>query len=204
MGHILKIHGSINEISGIVISQDDYDTFERKQKYLHAKLLTYFMEHPLFFLGYSITDENIRNILADISEIVTENTDEVVENIWFVDWNPEIDENMSPPSDRYISLGDGKTIRINYILISDFLGVYQELYQASMVDISELREFEENIYNIVKSKTISNLEVDMISISSINSVEKIEEFIGIDEQVKNDEMLVKNVIGLATISDQNS
>ncbi len=201
LGHILKIHGSINEISGIVISQDDYANFERKQKYLSAKLLTYFMEHPLFFLGYSVTDENIRAILADISEIVTENTDVVVENIWFIDWNLEIDENLSPPTDRYITLGDGKTIRINYVLVSDFLKVYQELYQASIVEISELRALEENIYNIVKSKTISNLEVDMISISDINSVEKIEEFIGIDEQVESGKLNVKNVIGLSTISD---
>ncbi|MDM5319017.1 SIR2 family protein [Bacillus pumilus] len=201
LGHILKIHGSINEISGIVISQDDYANFERKQKYLSAKLLTYFMEHPLFFLGYSVTDENIRAILADISEIVTENTDVVVENIWFIDWNLEIDENLSPPTDRYITLGDGKTIRINYVLVSDFLRVYQELYQASIVEISELRALEENIYNIVKSKTISNLEVDMISISDINSVEKIEEFIGIDEQVESGKLNVKNVIGLSTISD---
>ncbi|MDZ4427883.1 SIR2 family protein, partial [Bacillus cereus] len=110
IGHILKIHGSTNKPEDIVISSDDYEVFHEKQKYLTAKLLTYFMEHPVIFLGYSVTDSNIRNILADISEIVSGDTDEVVNNIWFIEWKKEeIDPEFRPPTDKTIDLGSGKS-----------------------------------------------------------------------------------------------
>ncbi|WP_096155711.1 SIR2 family protein [Bacillus sp. FJAT-45066] len=52
IGHILKIHGSVEECNSIVIEQQDYDSFFNKQIYLIAKLFTYFMEHPIIFIGY--------------------------------------------------------------------------------------------------------------------------------------------------------
>lgn len=201
IGHILKIHGSTEEINEIIISKKDYDFFNQKQKYLTAKLLTYFMEHPVFFFGYSITDENIKNILADISEIVSENSNQIVDNIWFVEWVKEpISEDFAPPTDKTIDLGNGRSIRINYILLNNFNEVFEALYQPSFVELSELRDLQENVYNIVKSKTISNLEVDMVSIQQINTMEKIEEFIGINSQVKNGGTHA-TLIGLATITD---
>ncbi|MFP3878983.1 SIR2 family protein [Bacillus paralicheniformis] len=90
IGHILKIHGSTEKPEEIVISAEDYDSFHEKQKYLIAKLLTYFMEHPVIFLGYSVADENIKNILADISEMVSGGSNEIVNNIWFVEWEKEL------------------------------------------------------------------------------------------------------------------
>ncbi|EHT2878597.1 SIR2 family protein [Enterococcus faecalis] len=201
IGHILKIHGSTDEIEEIIISQDDYDFFNQKQKYLSAKLLTYFMEHPIFFFGYSITDENIKSILADISEIVSENSDQIVENIWFVEWKKDkIDPDFAPPTDKTVDLGNGKSIRINYVQLNDFINIFEKLYQPSLVELSELRDLQDNIYNIVKSKTISNLEVDMVSIQPVNTIEKIEEFIGINSKIQ-DENNHKTLLGLATITD---
>ncbi|HFU6520738.1 TPA: SIR2 family protein [Enterococcus hirae] len=201
IGHILKIHGSTDELNEIIISKEDYDFFNKKQKYLTAKLLTYFMEHPIFFFGYSITDQNIKNILADIAEIVSENSDQIVDNIWFVEWKQEpINENFAPPTDKTIDLGAGKSIRINYILLNSFEEIYESLYQPSIVELNELRDLQENIYNIVKSKTISNLEVDMVSIRSVNTLEKIEEFIGINSTVQEDTNH-STFLGLATITD---
>lgn len=201
IGHILKIHGSTDELDEIIISKKDYDFFNKKQKYLTAKLLTYFMEHPIFFLGYSINDVNIKNILSDISEIVSENSDQIVDNIWFIEWQEEtIDANFAPPIDKTIDLGDSKSIRINYVLLNSFEKIYEALYQPSIVELSELRALQENIYNIVKSKTVSNLEVDMVSIQQINTIEKIEEFIGIEGK-KSKTQEHGTFIGLATITD---
>ena len=201
IGHILKIHGSTDELNEIIISKKDYDFFSTKQKYLTAKLLTYFMEHPIFFTGYSINDQNIKNILSDISEIVSENSNQIVDNIWFIEWQDDsIANNFAPPIDKTIDLGEGKSIRINYILLNSFEKVYAALYQPSLVELSELRDLQDNVHNIVKSKTDSTLEVDMVSIQQMNTIEKIEEFIGINNQVP----VGKNrgtFIGLATITD---
>jgi hypothetical protein len=69
-GEIFKIHGCVSDFNSLVFTQQDYDEFMRKKKYLSAKLLTYFSEHPLLFLGYSASDPNIRAILSDIDEAI--------------------------------------------------------------------------------------------------------------------------------------
>lgn len=47
----MKIHGSSHEVESIVITNEDYVDFYKRKKYISAKLLTYFAEHPLFSLG---------------------------------------------------------------------------------------------------------------------------------------------------------
>ncbi|MCV5737918.1 SIR2 family protein, partial [Escherichia coli] len=72
-GEILKMHGCSSQYETIVLTAEDYTDFNKRKKYLSAKLLTYFAEHPLFFFGYSATDTNIKGILSDIDEILAPN-----------------------------------------------------------------------------------------------------------------------------------
>jgi hypothetical protein len=179
IGHILKIHGCMTKPEEIVISAEDYNNFLEKQKYLTAKLLTYFMEHPVVFLGYSISDPNIKGILSEISEIVTGGSDQVVNNIWFVEWKrDEIPVDLKPPTDKTIDLGDGKSIRVNYLLVNSYESVYESLFQDSLTPTDVLRELQENVYNIVKSKSITELEVDMVNVHNITDVNVLAQLLG--------------------------
>ncbi|WP_244664896.1 SIR2 family protein [Candidatus Symbiopectobacterium sp. 'North America'] len=81
IGKILKIHGCCSTPESIIINSDDYGDFIKKKKYLSAKLLTLFAEHPLIFIDYSAEDENIKNILSDIDELLSENG-EIIPNIY--------------------------------------------------------------------------------------------------------------------------
>lgn len=49
IGEIYKIHGCIKNPNSILINSDDYKQIELKHKYIAAKLLTIFVEHPIFF-----------------------------------------------------------------------------------------------------------------------------------------------------------
>ncbi|MED3616055.1 MULTISPECIES: SIR2 family protein [Bacillus cereus group] len=179
IGHILKVHGCVSNPEEIIISDDDYKLFKKKRKYLSAKLLTYFMEHPIVFIGYSISDENIQKILSDISEIVSETEDEIVNNIWFVEWKKEsIPEDFTPPIDKVIPLGEGQNIRVNYLLVNTFEDVYKSLMQSDKSDIDFLSTLQENIYNIVKSKTVTNLEVDMVRMNGLRDIETLSSYLG--------------------------
>ena len=203
IGHILKIHGSITKPEEIVIATEDYELFHEKQKYLTAKLLTYFMEHPVVFLGYSISDPNIKSILADIAEIVSGDNDEVVNNIWFIEWKKnEIEADYKPPSDKTIDLGDGKSIRINYMLVNSFERLYESLYQNTAASVDVLRALQNNVYNIVKSKTITDLEVDMVRVSNISDEKSLAKLIGFteadDKQVPTEKI---KLLGVGTIAD---
>jgi SIR2-like domain len=53
VGEIFKIHGCVSAPESLVFTDTDYREFIKKKKYLSAKLLTYFSEHPLLFVGYA-------------------------------------------------------------------------------------------------------------------------------------------------------
>ena len=179
IGHILKIHGCVSQPEEIIISKEDYDKFKDNRKYISAKLLTYFMEHPIIFIGYSISDENIKKILSDISAIVSENDDSLVNNIWFVEWqNEKIPNELVPPTDKVIPLGGNKNIRVNYLLVNNFEELYTNLKQGDKSDIGFLSDLQENIYNIVKSKTITDLEVDMVRMNELRNEESLAQYLG--------------------------
>ncbi|MGG5460286.1 SIR2 family NAD-dependent protein deacylase [Clostridium sp. B9] len=183
IGQIFKIHGCVSKPEEIIISKNDYTNFKKKQKYLSAKLLTYFIEHPIIFIGYSLSDENIVGILNDIADMISVE-DNLVENIWLIDWNKDtIDEEKRPPSEKVINLGENTTIRINYIEVNDFIELFKTLQQGSSVEIDELLNLQDTIYNIVKSKTITNLEVDSISFKDIWTENNIIDKLGLKDIV---------------------
>ena len=56
IGEIYKIHGSITKPNSLVLTSADYLEFEKNASYLIAKLLTIFLEYPVIFMGYSLSD----------------------------------------------------------------------------------------------------------------------------------------------------
>lgn len=204
IGRVLKIHGCMDKPHEMVISKEDYKSFEEKQKYLIAKILTYFMEHPIIFLGYSVSDENIKNILSDISGIVTENPDEIVENIWFIEWSKDpIDSSERPPQDKNIPIGEGKSIRVNYIKVNTFDLLFENLYLEDVSSVDALINFQDMVYNIIKSKSISELSVDYITMRSIESENQLAEKIGfrsISPELLEGGQTV-TLLGIGTIAD---
>lgn len=86
IAEIYKIHGCSSDPKSLVLTKDDYDEFKNKNSYLAAKLLSIFLEHPVFFIGYSLNDENIASILGSISEIMTTNEqrEKIAKNLIFV------------------------------------------------------------------------------------------------------------------------
>lgn len=164
IGHILKIHGSVDDCKDIVIEKQDYKNFFDKQIYLIAKLFTYFMEHPIVFIGYSLSDENIQKILYNVKQIIDSDAEPMIPNMWFIDWSSEeINPDSRPQREKSISVGNGESVRVNYIKLHTYEKLYEALYQDS-VDIETLKQLEETVYNVVKSDTITNLEVDIASL----------------------------------------
>lgn len=203
IGQILKIHGCVNTPDEIVISAEDYELFHEKRKYLVAKLITFFMEHPIIFLGYSISDSNVKKILADISEIVSESEIEIVDNIWFIEWSEEeIPESSKPFTDKSIDLGSGKSIRVNYLLVNSYKEIFENLNQNDISEISALKMLEDRIYNIVKSNSITDLAVDVITMSRVEDEKALASMLGIKSR-KNDleQQVSKTIFGVGTISD---
>ena len=72
IGEIYKIHGSVTDPRGRwCLPRGDYDEYWKKNPYLIAKILTLLVEHPVIFLGYSVSDPHIRQLLANLVSCLT-------------------------------------------------------------------------------------------------------------------------------------
>lgn len=125
-GEIMKIHGSSHEVESIVITNEDYVDFYKRKKYISAKLLTYFAEHPLFFFGYSINDENIKAILSDIDEIIAPNN-ALIPNIYLVSFSKDCEATGSHQKELLIGVGENKSVRIKVIYANNFGWIFDAL-----------------------------------------------------------------------------
>ncbi|OFK82938.1 hypothetical protein HMPREF2799_05975 [Staphylococcus sp. HMSC057A02] len=65
---IYKIHGCITNPRSIVITKEDYDRFQRNSVLISAKIISMLMNSPIIFMGYSLTDINIRNIIGEFTK----------------------------------------------------------------------------------------------------------------------------------------
>lgn len=133
IGEIFKIHGCRSIPKSIVINEADYDRFEEDHKYLSAKLLTYFIEHPLIFIGYRAEDSNIKSILYDVYRMVRADF-QLVPNIYILEWNPKLNAASYPARDKVISVAPDVNIRIKSISASSFDWVFQAFGQAGNLE----------------------------------------------------------------------
>lgn len=163
VGEVFKIHGSIDEPSSLVLTTEDYEDFNRTKRYLSAKLLTYFAEHPLLFIGYSATDENIKNVLYDMSRMFTP-TDALIPNIYILQYDEGINEASEPTRERVLEVGDDINVRIKSISASDFGWVYEAFGSSGVmekVDLKALRSLANRMHSLIRTDIPSkNVQVN--------------------------------------------
>lgn len=153
VGEIFKIHGSVAEPESMILTKEDYETFDRDKKYLSAKLLTYFAEHPLLFIGYSATDQNIKNILYDMSRMFTP-TSSLMSNIYILQWDNSIAEHSMPAKEQVLEVGDAINVRIKSISANDFGWVYEAFSVGGTmekVDLKALRALANRMHNLIRT-----------------------------------------------------
>lgn len=64
---LYKIHGSIENPSDIIITKEDYEKFNKNSILISAKITSLMMHSPIIFIGYSLSDLNIRRIIRNIT-----------------------------------------------------------------------------------------------------------------------------------------
>ena len=152
IGEIFKIHGCVSDPKSLILTRNDYNEFSKKKKYLSAKLLTFFAEHPLLFIGYSASDPNIRSILSDIDEIISEES-ELIPNIYILQWQENLLDSDYPRRDTSISLDDHRSIRVKCIIAKNFEWVFKAFAQSKPLESihpKTLRALLARTYDIVR------------------------------------------------------
>ena len=168
IGEIYKIHGSIERPESIIINSRDYAIFEEKSKYLAAKLLTLFIEYPIIFMGYSISDPNIQNILNNIIKCLPRDKVEVLKNRFvFVEY----------VEDDIIELGthtlkvDDKLLEMTKIQINDFNLLYSQIgKRKTKIPVGVLRNLKEQLCEyVITSEPTTKLRVANIDDKRIDN-----------------------------------
>ena len=65
-GSVYKIHGCVSNPANIIMTEQDYQDFDNKYELIRAQLLSLFIHNPIIFIGYSISDTNIKSILRTV------------------------------------------------------------------------------------------------------------------------------------------
>lgn len=150
VGEIYKIHGSYKKPESLVLTSEDYEGFERKNPYLAAKLLTIFVEHPVIFLGYSLSDPNIRQILTNIASILTQdNIGKLQNRLIFVQWDPTV--STSAMTQTVFPVGS-LSLPIWQITVSDYEDIFGALASLKeRLPVPFLRRWQKQIKELVRT-----------------------------------------------------
>ena len=153
VGEIYKIHGCINEPESLILTQEDYKEFDRKNTYLAAKLITIFIEHPIVFIGYSMNDKNIKTILASIVKCLDQDgINRLQKNLFFVEWDK--DKNVEMDIERHdIQMSEGVTLPVIRINTHEFKSVYEcfSVFERK-IPATTLRLYKQYFYDIIRSE----------------------------------------------------
>lgn len=176
VAEIYKIHGCASDSESLVLTEDDYREFRDRNPYLAAKLITIFVEHPIIFIGYSITDEHIQAIISDISRCLgPDRLGDFEKNLIFV---VRAKGKESSIGTGVMTLGSAN---INYTVVStdDFGEAYSAISTIKrQVPARILRFFKEQMYEIAKS-TKPEEKISVVDIDDIQEKEDVEFVVGV-------------------------
>lgn len=177
---LYKIHGCSSSPESIIINSKDYEMVARKRKYLAAKLLTIFVEHPIIFIGYSISDEDITSILTDIVDCLSdEQLSTFRSRLIFIDRLSEDSTEEYTVEDMSVII-DGKSIPMIKICAKDYGIIYDVLSQnKSKYPVKILRSLKQNIYELVTTNDPADKLKIMLPFDKMDNFQNIEYVIGV-------------------------
>ncbi|XKM13501.1 SIR2 family protein [Orbaceae bacterium ac157xtp] len=166
---LYKIHGDVTDPDSIIINQNDYEKYDKNSVLISAKILSNLINTPIIFLGYSLTDRNIKKLLSDFSsQFPREDDRKSAERIIVIQYEKD-NLNINP-------VYSSNDLKIPYIEIKT--DNYKKIFQ----DISTINEgltpYEVLRYQrvirdlIVTEGSKGNLDKILVSPSDIENLEK--------------------------------
>lgn len=183
-GSVYKIHGTIKSPESIIITEEDYEKFEIQYDLIKSVLIYSFIHNPIIFLGYSIQDRNIQNLLQTIFQYIKYDSDigkKIRNNFLIVEYNNEEDkDNLTVlPYDLKF---DSTTISINKIKTNRFKDIYDAISNLQLpISAMDVKKVKNVLYNLETGGTMKvhiedNIEEldpkdKIIAIGSANSIQ---------------------------------
>lgn len=127
IGEIYKIHGSVTDPSSMVIDERDYQRFSEHQDYLTSKILTIFGEYPIIFLGYSLSDQDIREIISSIASCAGEKrAQEIAKRFIFVEYSAD-----NVIASTHYEVNSSQVVEMTGIRTANFTPIYEAIAKTN-------------------------------------------------------------------------
>lgn len=166
IAEIYKIHGSASRPSSLVLTEEDYRGFHAANPYLAAKLITIFVEHPVVFIGYSLADTNIQELLRGITRVLgQDNLPKLQNNLIFV----QRAHGEQPQYSKTLMAIDGGQLPITIVKSDDFVPIYEALDSVKRkIPARILRYCKEQLYEMVRDTAAS----EKLCVVDVDDIEK--------------------------------
>lgn len=69
---LYKLHGCVESPQDIILTEKDYQGFEENSVLISAKIISMMMNSPIIFIGYSLSDINVRKIIREFTRSLDE------------------------------------------------------------------------------------------------------------------------------------
>lgn len=177
VGEIYKIHGSVSDPRSLVLTRDDYQTYWERNPYLIAKILTLFVEHPIIFIGYSVSDPHIRKLLANLVECLTPSQRDVLnDRLVFVNRKPKGATTQFSQGTLTVA---NHTIAIREYSLYDFSELYEMLATLPRTFPAKLmRQLKESVYKLAYDSTPQG-RLRVLPIAEGDDIENLEVVVGV-------------------------
>lgn len=182
-GEIYKIHGCQRDFDSLVLCDDDYEYFNEKNKYLASKLITIFMEHPIFFMGYSMQDINIQKIFETISDCLNDvQLEKLSSRLFFISWEKDCVEPRIE-SKHYFRFTN-KSIFVTKVVVSDFSPIYEIFSKLRRkIPVDMMRRLKDQLYELVRTNDPKN-KICVVDMDDMDNMEELDFVIGLGVQDK--------------------
>lgn len=192
VGEIYKIHGSIVNPNSLILTAEDYQEFEDRNTYLAAKLLTIFIENPVIFIGYSLDDKNVQEILKSIVKCLTKDKiQKLQDRLIFCQWTPDDIEPIMTDSTMLIS---DTIIPIKLITLNNFTDIYTVLANnKKKLPTKVLRQMKGMVYDFVKSNNSKQKIFVADNLDDIENIHNAEFVYGIGIKDKLSDIGIKGI-----------
>ncbi|MEE3895303.1 SIR2 family protein [Priestia megaterium] len=143
---LYKLHGCATEPQSLIIAENDYGKFNKNSVLISAKIISTLLHSPIVFLGYSLTDENVRKIIKDFSSSLSEKELSKLESRIIV---VEREEGVEEIKEVVVTETD-LNCRLTLIKTDNFEAVYKKISQVNQgVAPSEVRKYQHIIKDLI-------------------------------------------------------
>lgn len=168
---LYKIHGCVKEPKSLIINKEDYEKFDKDSILISSKIISMLLHSPIIFLGYSLTDRNVRKIIKDFTGSLNEEEKiELERRLIVIQWKDGMNE-----IEEEVVIDTDLDCRLTIITTDNFKEVYKKLSTINQgVAPSEIRRYQHVIKQlIVERGKAGELNTMLVSPSELDDIEKV-------------------------------